>query len=402
MKIGFYGNANNYPFMLALALRRLGNEVSFIVSSRDGLNRPEGRYHDLAPPYPPWIQDLSSTLRWHFLVPGAGRNRVWSVLNGCDLAILNEEGPALSGGLTVPTIVLITGSNLEVFADPAKAGSLKPQLFARPRWLQAFARALFPTFIIHRWLTRPQRAGIRQARIVTFIARGLVPFGDRLLDDIGVPDARRFFLLMADFEINTYAPPPKNEVVRVFCLARLTWKPEPHSDLTSLDYKGSDVMIRGLALFHRKQGTRLDIRLVRKGRHVAETERLVIELGLGDQVTWLDELTQIQVRDEYRVADILFDQLAESVVAMGGLEAMATGRPLIANARPEIMDAAVGEPSPVCQARTAEEVCRQLERLVPSADERARVGRASRQYVQAHFSADAAARRLLEAWSRTE
>ena len=396
MKIGFYGNANNYPFMLALALQRLGHEIVFLVTSREALNRPEFRYRQIGQPYPPWVHDLSSPLRWRSLLPGPTRRRVWSLLNACDFAVLNEEGPALAGGLKIPYAVLLTGSNLEIFADPAKAGTLKPQLFSRPRWLHAASSRLFPTFVIRHWLTTPQREGIRRARLAVYFARGLVPQGDRLLAEIGVADARRLFLLMADLEINHYAPPPRNPVVRVFCLARFTWKPEAGSDLTQLDYKGSDLMIHGLALFWRKHGQRLDIRLVRKGRHVAEIQGLVKELGLDDQVTWLDELTLSEIREEYRSADILFDQLAESVVAMGGLEAMATGRPLIANGRPECIDTVVGEPSPICQARTALEVCAQLERLVFSPDERLRVGLASRSYVERHFSSDAGARKCLE------
>jgi len=396
MKVGFYGNANNYPFMLALALQKLGHEVLFIISSRDALNRPEFRYDHITLPYPPWIHDLSSRLRWHFLVPGSGRSRVWSLLNGCDFAVLNEEGPALAGGLRIPYVALLTGSDLGVFADPAKIDTLKPQLIQRPRWISVACRWLFPSGLIRAWLTSPQRSGIANARLVTYFARGLIPDGDRLLDEIGVSDARRVFLLMADLPLNPYFPPPQNSPVRIFCLARLTWKNEPGSGLVALDYKGSDLMIRGLALFWKKHQVRLDIRLARKGRHVAETEQLAHELGIADQVTWLKELAQSQVRDEYKGADIIFDQLADGVVAMGGLEAMATGRPLIANARPEIFDPAVGEPSPVCQARTAEEVCRQLERLVPSRDERLRAGLAGRKYVERHFSTEAAAGRLMD------
>ncbi len=399
MKIGFYGNANNYPFMLALALQRQGHEILFIVSSRHALNRPEFRYDYIPRPYPGWIYDLSSPFRWQFLVPGIGGQRVCSLLNTCDLALLNEEGPALAGGLKIPYIVLLTGSDLEIFADPAKAATLKPQLFARPAWLRAAGRALVPTRLIHRQLTEPQRAGIRGARLVTYLARGLIPNGDRLLDEIGTSEVQRVFLLQADLEINPLVAPPDNPVVRIFCLARLTWKPEP--GLVALDYKGSDRMIHGLALFWRKHRQRLDIRLVRKGRHVVETEQLLAELGLADQVTWLDELTQTQVREEYQASDIVFDQLDRGVVAMGGFEAMATGRPLIANGRPEIMEAAIGAPAPICQASTAEEVCLQLERLVPSRDARDAVGRASRKYIEAYFSSDAAARRLMDAWTRS-
>ena len=395
MKIGFYGNANNYPFMLARALHAGGHEILFIVTSRDALNRPECRYDDIGLPYPPWIHDFSSRLRWRYLVPGAGQIRVHSLLNSCDFAVLNEEGPALASRLKVPYLVLLTGSNLEVFADPSKAEMLKPQIFTRSPRLGSICRRFIPTGIIHRWLTLPQRAGIAGASAVAYFARGLIPLGDRLLDEIGVKTERRLFLLMADLAINPYTPPPNNPVLRIFCLARLTWRLEAGSDLTELDYKGSDIMIRGIGLFWRKTKVKIDLRLARKGRHLAETGALVATEGLTEQVTWMDELTQKQVRDEYRAADIVFDQLANGVVAMGGLEAMATGRPLIANARPEIIGPIIGESSPVCQASSATEVCAQLERLIFSLDERVRVGLASRRYVEKYFSAEAGARACL-------
>ena len=41
MKIGFLGNANNYPFMLARALKRAGHDVRFVVDRKNLLDRPD-------------------------------------------------------------------------------------------------------------------------------------------------------------------------------------------------------------------------------------------------------------------------------------------------------------------------------------------------------------------------
>jgi glycosyltransferase involved in cell wall biosynthesis len=223
-----------------------------------------------------------------------------------------------------------------------------------------------------------------------------VPEGDRILDEIGVADARRTMMLMTETDRIASAPPPRNARVRTFCAARLNWKRPLPPGLAELDYKGSDVMIRGLGLFVREHGPCLHVRLVRKGLHVAETAQLVGEEGLEGLVTWLDEMSQEEVLREFREADIVFDQLDQSVVAMAGLDGMATGRPVIANGRPELIDPVVGAPSPICQARTPQEVAGQLRRLVFDAAERERVGTASRRYVEEHFSADSAAARLLD------
>jgi glycosyltransferase involved in cell wall biosynthesis len=200
---------------------------------------------------------------------------------------------------------------------------------------------------------------------------------------------------MADTTLVQYSPPPHNPVTRVFNSARLTWINEPGTDLTVLDYKGTDRVIHGLALFKERYRLPLKIRLVRIGRHVTETRQLIDRLGLSDQVTWLDYLTQIQFRDEVRAADIVIDQVADGTVAMSGLEALAAGRPLIANARAEVIAPVLGAPSPICQASSAEEVCEQLHRLVSSAEERVRLGIVGREYVEKYFSADAVAARLL-------
>jgi glycosyltransferase involved in cell wall biosynthesis len=95
-------------------------------------------------------------------------------------------------------------------------------------------------------------------------------------------------------------------------------------------------------------------------------------------------------------ADIIFEQLGKSGVSMAGLDAMAIGRPVIANGRPEIVEPLIGEASPICQATTPVQVCAQLERLVVDPGLRQAVGAASRRYVEKHFSADSAAQNILK------
>ena len=209
-------------------------------------------------------------------------------------------------------------------------------------------------------------------------------------------DERRLVALMTDTDRIAFAPPPRNEKVRIFCATRLNWKRPVPAGFVEMDYKGSDTMIRGLGIFMRENPVPLDIRLVRKGLHVRESIDLVREEELESQVTWLDEMSQGAVLEEFRAADILFEQLDRSHVGMAGMDGMATGRPLIANGHPELTEKWVGEPSPICQARTPREVADQLKRLVFDPAERERVGRQSRRYVEAHFSADSCARRIVD------
>jgi glycosyltransferase involved in cell wall biosynthesis len=75
---------------------------------------------------------------------------------------------------------------------------------------------------------------------------------------------------------------------------------------------------------------------------------------------------------------------------------MATGRPVIGNARPEMFEDLFGEPSPICQAQTPEEVCAQLKRLVYDPVERERIGVAGRKYVEKYFNPKRSAEKIIE------
>jgi hypothetical protein len=228
--------------------------------------------------------------------------------------------------------------------------------------------------------------------MVAYMPRGVVPTGDALLDELGVSDAKRVFLRLAELELVKPTPGLHNNPVRIFCATRLTWKLPIEPGRSLLDYKGSDIMIRGLGLFYRQTGVRLNIQLIRKGLHVAETEQLIDDEGLTDQVTWSDEMSLTEVWSQFARCDIVIEQLGNSVIGLAGSDAMAAGRPVIGNSRPEILR----EGLPLCQARTAEEVHAQLNRLVFDSDERERMGVLGRAFVEENCSPQRAAQTCLE------
>src|SRR5262245_8347906 len=121
MKIGFLGNANNSPFMIARELRDAGHEVVFIVDSASPLNRPEGRYKDIRPPYPACIVDCSPLAPWQFPREPEQTEEVVRLLKECDALVLNEFGISLWGRIQRPAFLILTGSDVEVLADPRYA-----------------------------------------------------------------------------------------------------------------------------------------------------------------------------------------------------------------------------------------------------------------------------------------
>ena len=394
MKIGFLGNANNVPFMLARALLKLCHEVLFIVDrgpvlSWEKLNRPENAYSDITIPYPKWIYDASPLDLWQSPFYTPKRAKVVRMMQNCDAVVLNEFGVSLSGDIRRPAIALLTGTDLEVLADYAYLNHLGgsgqdksiSSLFKNIIWKLVYEPH-------YRRCITAQRDGIRAAIAVIYPARGFLPRGDALLDEIGVHDSQRIsFTYMTDLEKNQLQPPPDNSTIRVLCMARLTWKKPKGDKITcEMDYKGSDIMIRGLGLFFRVTGIRLDIRLIKKGAHIPEIVQLLEEEGIADQVTWLEEMSHMAVLEENKAADIIFEQLGVGLVGLGCMDAMAIGRPVIANGRPDIMKRVFGEELPICHATNAEEVCAQLQRLVAFPEERKGVGIASHKYVKEKFA----------------
>lgn len=388
MKFGFFGNTNNSPFMLAEALRDLGHEVCVVVTSQELLHRPESRYPAFKEGYPDWIVDASQLSEWEVITLSQSMASLLDLLSDCDALVLNDTGPSIWPLVRRPAIALLTGSDLEYY------GSFATLEARSSNWDSAYkasAEGQMNLNLLREFIQR-QREGIREALMVAYMPRGLVPTGDALLDELGVSDAKRVFLRLAELEFVKPTPALHNNPVRIFCATRLTWKLPVEPGRSLLDYKGSDIMIRGLGLFYRRTGVRLDIQLIRKGLHVAETEQLIDDEGLTDQVTWSDEMSLTEVWSQFARCDVVIDQLANSVMGLAGSDAMAAGRPVIGNSRPEI----IHEGLPLCQARTAEEVYVQLNRLVFDRDERERMGALGRAFVEENCSPQRAAQTCLE------
>ena len=392
MKIGFFGNTNNYPFMLAQALRELDHDVLFVITSQELLNRPESRYPKFNNGYPDWVVDAAQITEWDLITLSPSLAPVLDMLSACDSLILNFTGPSLWPLLRRPAVALLTGSDLEHYANFA---TVEVRSATWDPAYKASAEGQMNLNLLREFIKR-QREGIREAIAVRYMPRGLVPAADAMLDELGVSDEKRVFLPSAELELVTPVPAPQNNPVRVFCATRLTWKLPIEPGRSLLDYKGSDIMIRGLGLFYRQTGVPLDIQLVRKGLHVAETEQLIAEEGLTDQVTWSDEMSLTEVWAEFARCDIVIEQLADSAIGGAGLDAMAAGRPVIGNARREMFENYFGQPSPICQAQTANEVCAQLKRLVFSPTKREKMGMLGRRFVEENCSPRRAVQTCLE------
>jgi glycosyltransferase involved in cell wall biosynthesis len=391
MKIGIFGNTNNYPLLLAIGLRELGVDVVLIVNRKERLHRPESKYPEWQGNYPHWIVDCSDLAEEDWV---AASPRLRDVINHLALRsdglVLNDVGPSLLEFCALPAIALITGSDLSYFgndrtvdlrwhgADPVFRDSPGARLEIR-RWREFIAR---------------QRAGILSAKAVSAPLPGLVPAIDELLSGIGVPATRRDFFYLADVANTVAHATVPNQRLRVLNGARLNWKKPLPSSFSSQDHKGTDTLLGGFARFVASGGD-ADLVLFRKGLHVAETEALARSLGVDSRIIWRDEMSLRDFHAELSQADIVCDQLGESFPGLVALDAMAIGIPVIANFQPEIMGRYFPEPVAACQARTPSEVAGHLASLASSDRARATAGRAARDFAHAHLSPKANAVKCL-------
>jgi glycosyltransferase involved in cell wall biosynthesis len=388
VRIAFLGNTNNYPFALALALRDLGHDVLLLVDQTSPLHRPESRRAETADAYGQWVRDVSPVRARDVVLPTRRRRSIVRLLKSADALVLNGFGPAFWHHVRAPSLVILTGSDLETYADEGKLRS-----FLRQSRRRGFAGVI--DRIRHSVIARIaalQREGIASAAAVEYSFPGMLPEGDALLDGLGVTPERRRCFFLTDLDLLRAVPPPHNAVFRIFSASRLNWvRPMPAGSST-LDQKGTDVMLRGVARFRERVGRPFELRLVKKGLHVRETLALAGELGLDDCITWLEEMPLRDVYAEFTAADVVLDHFGSGSIGVAARDAMALGRPVIANAKPAIFARHLGAPSPILHAETEDDVATHLASLAGDRALRERLSVEGRRFAEAHFEPHAAAR----------
>lgn len=416
LRIGFAGNQNNAPFTVARALRAAGHDVRVLVDRPEPLNRPEYRYADISYPYPSWIEEIP-TVEVDDVVY---RTPVWRTmlqrLADCDIVVLNSLAFAAAAELPMPAICQITGSDLEFYCNTTQAGSFA--LFqdhpARPRgWAQALRATRrpskdalrriageLPSPLFHYYRSHlfrksaaRQMAGLHAARGVICLPPGAVPLSDQLLDAALSPGAVRVLSFMVESDRCQPLPPPPDGPLRVFNPARVNWSRPYPQWATACENKRTDILIEGVAQFVQRSPHPIALHLVEKGHSVEATRALVSTLGLERCVHWHREMPQSALAAHYAQAHAIADQFGDHLVGLAGYEAMAMGRPLLCNWRPEVFAPAFGDAAPVAQARTPSEVADQLLLLCNPAH-RQQLATQGRRFVSRQLSPEVFLRRL--------
>ena len=391
LSIAIFGNTNNYLLLLAQGLRALGHNVRLLINRKEVLHRPEARYPDWAIGYPDWIVDCSNITDEDiaYRTPAID-SAIHHLTHNVDLVILNDSGPALAGYLRSAHAVVLTGSDLAYYASfsslQMRTGMWDPEFKRSPqgrRYLMQFSDAV-----------ARQRDGILAAEVVCYGQRGLVPTGDALLDEIGVQDRRRLMLHFSNTIDLQPKPAPRNERLKILCGSRIVYLPDNNPALSAMDFKGTDVLINGFALYLKAGGQGI-LRLPKKGQDLDAALSLIADLGIETSIDWLDEMPLSRFYEEMAAADLICDQFGTSFPGMVTTDAYALGRPVMANLRNEIFEQRFPEPLPGFNAITPEQICEHLERLEDDRNLLLEMGAKSRLYAEQYLSPQKMAEQLI-------
>jgi glycosyltransferase involved in cell wall biosynthesis len=391
LNIVIFGNTNNYPLILAQGLRRLGHNVLLLVNRTDYLHRPESRYPEWAGDLPGWVIDCADITENDIIYDTPMLDRALLYLtNDVDLVVLNDMGLALASYLQTPYVAMLTGSDLAYYANYSMLDS------RADKWDPEYKRSVPGRRNMSRFsdfVTR-QRDGILGANVVCFGQRGLVPTSDRLLDRIGVTDSQRMMMFISNTIDLNALPHTKKRNLRILCGSRIVYRKYKNSNLGAIDFKGTDLLIKGFALYC-DAGGKGKLYLIRKGQDVDAALLLIEKLGIGKHVKWLKEMSLSRFYEEMKIADVVCDQFGTSFPGMVTADAYAFGRPVIANFKNNIFTKFFPEPLPGLDAKTPEQIAEHLATIESNRKILEKIGYESRQYAEAYLAPEIMASKLL-------
>jgi len=382
LTIALLGNTNNYPLLLAEGFIKLGHHVRLLVNRKELLHRPESKYPQWQENYPDWIIDFSDVTEYDRAYETPAIDEIVNQLtNGVDLVILNDIGHSYATYLKCPHVSFLTGSDLSYFANYDSI------VRRTATWDPAFRRSNTGCRLTRKLteLVMMQREGILTASKVSFGLPGMLADGDNILESIGIVRENRIMIRLSDLHKLERVEPVRNENLVILNGGRVLWRQVKGDHFFSIDLKGTDILIRGFALYC-QAGGKGELRMFRKGGDVGEATRLMEELAITSRVKWLDEMSLEQFHQELPLADIICDQFANSFPGMVTSDAFALGRPVLANLRNEIFSRHYPEPMPGLQAATPEQVCERLLYAEANREWLRELGNQSRAYAEKYLA----------------
>ena len=391
-KIVFLGNMNNLPYYFAGEFKKRGLNITFIVDAerKNLLDRPESWDNKLDKSYPHWIKEivLDDDLKaFKFSLPLIYLQQYIRLINKYDIVFLNGFWISLAKHLQPgkKVVAIFAGYDLDILANYKSIDYLCNNFYQS----SSVSKKLIPRFItryLFKKLIRQQQQGIQKAQVVNYYPTGINPTADKLLNDIKAGQTFKR-LELRGFDCNKFPyiePVSKNKKFTILNITRFFYLNNRN------DNKRNDIMIKGIGQFlknNKISPADVEILFFEKGDDTAAAKTLCNQYGLTPFISWQQQTSVEELNNYFAQCDVAFDQLGVQWIG-AGLFSMLTGRPVIANGRPDVFEKLTNEKSPICQATNEEEVEMWLTKLYNNRYLVKEIGIASRNYVKRHFNID--------------
>lgn len=411
MRVLHLGNTANNGYNNAKLQRRLGLEADVIFDETHAFSQPEWEDGFVEGPFDEYaaLEDSSRQLGWErpdFVLPtldprqsrrfrGQARleHLAWVVGSLPSLrrrhAELREAYAPLRQILGADlTFGDVLAGERAVWLHRLRLGKPEP-LYAHYDLVQGYAfHALLPLFTPTRPFVAFEHGTLRDEPFAGTPRSRLLALAYRAADAVVItnpdvlPSAQRLGL-----ERYVYVPHPVDETkftpadattretdeFVVFAPARQDWA-----------VKGNDRALHAFAALAKSGVTRPAFALTEWGVDLERSRVLVRSLGLEELVRWTPPFPKRRLVEAYRAADVVVDQFL--IPTFGGIapEAMACGRPVVTAYDPSLHAWCLEEDPPILPAATAAEAFEHLRSLALDEDDRGRIGRAGRAWVERH------------------
>jgi hypothetical protein len=224
--------------------------------------------------------------------------------------------------------------------------------------------------------------------------RGVDPRADALLDELGVTDDQREFIV-------SVPGTPVNEAsgdgdrLRVVCLMRPRWPDTIPAGLTAAHDSGYELLLAGIRTLRDTQpnvGVAVHVVGHDVDRSVAET--FIVGSGLGECVSWHDGPTVEAAGDAIAGADIVLDPFGLPVSGSGAWAGVMAGKPVIGDFG-DAWPRCFSEPIPALPGDSPAAVASSLGRACSDSDLRRDLGARARRFALNHLALPGQLERVL-------
>lgn len=357
MKINLYGSNANMAYLIGKFLRRKGLDSYVFIDEKPlfECNSPyweEGNSGNL----PFWVKPVNIKLE-RILLRGPAERKFLNDFSECDIIHVIGEAGIWALFTNRPYLYWSYGFDLDIL--PFKKGSIKNLLLA---YLQ--------------------RQTLKKAGLVLYP----MPHQAEFVNKLKLPRAK-FFLPMVPIDTDKYSKrrlPLLSDLRKSYNCDWLFLHPSRQEWTRDIpDNKGCDKLFKAFARFV-KDGFNAKMMVCEKGRDVGESKKLIMGLGIANNIVWLKEQNKEDLINLYSISDIVFDQFNIGSPGLITWEALSMGVPTFVFMK-EFWKDQVSELPPVINVSTEEEILEKIKKLCQDRVLFSSIGISSREWIMKYF-----------------